>query len=373
MPFELPVFVPNQISDTLRALYGRGFQSPLNIALATALPLIALYTTIPALASGPPTKPKPYPSLDTLVTTKGSRITELKKRAQEIYPPDIHGHGHSIDLPKGRVKYWLIGPEDGKRVVLIHGLSIPSPIWKPVASRLAQAGFRVLLFDLYGRGYSEAPDSRTTPYNAELYVTQVALLMHAIGWRRARIVGLSMGGGITAAFASQFPWLVESNVGFIASAGVMEECMGSPTVFWFGSAMFQRLVHSRIGKLFTPLIPLPTASALSPSEKPVEDMKILFGLQSTLLPGYLAALASSIYVGPLRGLEGAFRRVGKLRDVKIQLIWGAKDAVVDYKYAAKIKSLIPHADLVTLEDAGHDLCLTHSDAVADALIKFLSS
>lgn len=81
------------------------------------------------------------------------------------------------------------------QVVLIHGISMPSLVWKRVATRLAKAGFRVLIYDLYGRGYSEAPDAQTTSYDADLYITQLALLMQAVGWRRARIVGLSMVSG----------------------------------------------------------------------------------------------------------------------------------------------------------------------------------
>ncbi|KAG8746990.1 hypothetical protein FRC10_002789 [Ceratobasidium sp. 414] len=374
MSFELPSFVPNQISETLRALYGRGFQSPLNVALATAIPLITLYTTIPILASGVPTKPKRYPSLDTLVVAQGSRLAKLKKRAHEVYPPDLLGQAHSVDLPKGRVKYWLSGPEEGKRVVLIHGLSMPSLIWKPVADQLAKTGFRVLVYDLYGRGYTEAPDARSTNYDAELYVTQLALLLQAVGWRKTRVVGLSMGGAIAAAFVSQFPWLVESNVAFIASVGVMEGSLVTPISYWFGSAAFQRLIHSSIGKLlYTPSPPPPTASALSSSEQLSKDLQTLVGLQTFILPGYTAAVAASVHVGPLRGLEKAFERVGKLKHMKVQLIWGTKDAIVSYKYAGKIKALIPHAELVTLDGAGHDLCVSHSDAVAEALIKFLRS
>jgi hypothetical protein len=116
MSFELPSFLPNQISETLRAISGRGFQSPLNVALATAIPLIALYTTLPALSSGVITKSKRYPSLETLVVAEGSHLAKLKKRAHEIYPADLYEHGHSVELPKGRVKYWLMGPEEGKRV-----------------------------------------------------------------------------------------------------------------------------------------------------------------------------------------------------------------------------------------------------------------
>ena len=43
--------------------------------------------------------------------------------------------------------------------------------------------------DLYGRGYSEAPQ---LTYSATLYVTQLALLMQHVGWDKANIVGISM-------------------------------------------------------------------------------------------------------------------------------------------------------------------------------------
>lgn len=50
----------------------------------------------------------------------------------------------------------------------------------------------MLNIDLYGRGYSDTPDPSTTPYTAELYTTQLALLMQKIGWEKANVVGLSM-------------------------------------------------------------------------------------------------------------------------------------------------------------------------------------
>jgi hypothetical protein len=43
--------------------------------------------------------------------------------------------------------------------------------------------------DLYGRGYTDAPD---TPYTAPLYTSQVALVMQHVGWTSARIAGISM-------------------------------------------------------------------------------------------------------------------------------------------------------------------------------------
>ena len=89
------------------------------------------------------------------------------------------------------------------QVVLIHGLSIPSIVWKDVVAVLTGKGYRVLVYgahpnpkrpfgrlililmhpcvlpDLYGRGYSDAP---ATTYDAALYATQLALLMQHVKW-----------------------------------------------------------------------------------------------------------------------------------------------------------------------------------------------
>lgn len=106
-----------------------------------------------------------------------------------------------------QTRYWLLGPENGKKVtpspspfpphsspsqiVLIHGLSIPSLVYKDVAPHLSKGGYRVLLYDLYGRGYSDAP-AHPTVYDTALYATQLALLMQHVGWEKAALVGVSM-------------------------------------------------------------------------------------------------------------------------------------------------------------------------------------
>ena len=77
--------------------------------------------------------------------------------------------------------------------------------------------------DLYGRGYSDAPQ---TTYDSTLYTTQLALLMQYLKWEKANIIGVSMGGAIAAAFTAQFPHLVDESVGLIASAGLMEVSHG---------------------------------------------------------------------------------------------------------------------------------------------------
>ncbi|KAH8108010.1 Alpha/Beta hydrolase protein [Cristinia sonorae] len=102
---------------------------------------------------------------------------------------------------------------------MIHGVSAPSLVFKHIVEELVKAGFRVLLYDIYGRGYSEAPKYTLS---TEDYATQLALLMQHIAWSSTYVVGLSMGGGIASAFVATFPHLVNSKIVLIASAGLLD-------------------------------------------------------------------------------------------------------------------------------------------------------
>jgi pimeloyl-ACP methyl ester carboxylesterase len=111
---------------------------------------------------------------------------------------------------------------------LINGLSVPALIYHRVVPLLTKSNYRVLLYDLYGRGYSDAPQ---TTYDAALYATQLALLMQHVRWDSARVVGLSMGGGIAAYFTSTFPWLVHDKIALLASTGLIQVCPVSRFLF----------------------------------------------------------------------------------------------------------------------------------------------
>ncbi|EUC64174.1 alpha/beta-hydrolase [Rhizoctonia solani AG-3 Rhs1AP] len=138
--------------------------------------------------------------------------------------------------------------------------------------------------------------------------------MQAIGWHKARLVGMSMGGGIATAFTAKLPWLVDSNVVLIGSAGIME--LGLTTCA-LGSAPVQRLRHSAIGKfLFTPRLSPAIPSELTHAEQERKKLKSFFKLQRVLLPGYDSALVSSVYFGPVTGLEKVFKQLGEMKDMK---------------------------------------------------------
>ncbi|RPD82604.1 hypothetical protein L226DRAFT_565165 [Lentinus tigrinus ALCF2SS1-7] len=162
---------------------------------------------------------------------------------RQIYPEDLFENGSYAPLLHGRV-------------VLIHGVSTPSVSWKAIGPYLAAKGFRVLIYDLFGKGYSEAPHM---PSDATLFVTQLALLMQYVRWEAAHIVGFSMGGGVAAAFTASLPHLVAGKTLLIASAGLIETG------------------------------PTPTSVSSKVALLQYQDLR---ELQSSELPGYKRSLAS---------------------------------------------------------------------------------
>ncbi|KAL4266217.1 AB hydrolase superfamily protein [Pleurotus pulmonarius] len=362
------------------------------------LPPILLTTYFLAAFPSPPEPLIIYPSLELLPKAHAS---------WDIYPEDFYQGGAYARFPYGKVRYWLIGPEDGKKVVLIHGLSIPAMIWKDVAPVLASRGYRVLLYDLYGRGYSDAP---STTYSAALYTAQLALLMQHIKWDKAHVVGVSMGGAIAAAFTSHFPHLVEDRVVLIACAGIMESSDLPRTAKFMSSPLVQTLTGSSIVRSYLqhlisskgntslmvsahvvteagtsgqqPLTGQGEAEATDSvkvfTAKEAGDGRIqeIVRIQSAHLPGYNAAVASSLRDGPIRGLTSAFAEGDAWSSKRVVLIHGTKDNTVPYKYAARIKETIERGvgernagavKVVTVEGGKHDLTVSHPKLVVDEI------
>lgn len=149
------------------------------------------------------------------------------------YPPVRFLPGvRDVDSPYGRIRIYEWGPEDASRkVVLLHGISTSSPSLASVAEKLVQGGCRVMLFDLFGRGWSGGPSD--LPYDNRLYATQIflALATSPVSWTgkdrsggrlRFSLVGYSLGGGLAADFTSWFPDLVQDLV-LIAPGGLVRE------------------------------------------------------------------------------------------------------------------------------------------------------
>ncbi|OAA78067.1 C6 and C2H2 transcription factor RegA-like protein [Akanthomyces lecanii RCEF 1005] len=166
---------------------------------------------------------------------------------QLVYQPDQFPGARDVETPYGSIRVYEFGPENGQKVVFVHGITTSCITLTYIANNLAERGCRVMLFDLFGRGYSDGVGD--IPHDARLYVTQMllALASSPLSWSgddSINVIGYSLGGGIAAHFAGTFPNMVKSLV-LLAPAGLIRaERFGRITKFIFSSGVIpERILH----------------------------------------------------------------------------------------------------------------------------------
>ncbi|KAJ3316242.1 hypothetical protein HDU76_001953 [Blyttiomyces sp. JEL0837] len=321
-------------------------------AVATGLGLYLLYRTIV------PKDDVPLGNLSHVKPKKGEKTL--------VYPPDFFGPGNLADLPTGKTHYFLLGPEQGPKLVLIHGISSGWAAMPSFVNTLASKGFRVLAYDLYGRGYSAAPGS---VYDENLYVAQLKGLLDSVGWEQSNVLGYSLGGGIAAAFAARYSNRV-NHLALVAPAGLMRSLPLAGRI----------LALPVIGKVFAHSIGRRALNATSgknhdPRTKHLPHMKHYMDVTSLVVlrhPGFMRAYLSTIKEGPIRNLDHRYEKIEKELGDRILCLWGTKDKVVSYsKDFPLFKRLVPSAHVVECHGAGHSIIAEHEEFVVSEVVKFI--
>jgi pimeloyl-ACP methyl ester carboxylesterase len=114
----------------------------------------------------------------------------------------------SAVLPNGlRAAYYDSGGSGGSfpehaAIVLLHGFCGSSAYWEKVTGELAELG-RLIVPDLRGHGRSSAPDDAV--YRMESFAEDLALLLQRLQIGRVCLLGHSLGGYVSLAFAERYP------------------------------------------------------------------------------------------------------------------------------------------------------------------------
>ena len=261
--------------------------------------------------------------------------------------------GGFAELPRGVTHFQWYGPPRRPVAVCIHGLTTPGFVWQGLARGLTVMGYRVLTYDLYGRGFSDRPRGRQ---DRAFFVQQLEdLLAHEGVDDDITVVGYSMGGAIAACFAATNPGRVRQmaliapagmgvNTGRLARFMTRTRVIGDWMMLAFYPTALRRGVRAERGLPGT----VPDIARLQTGELAYKRF-----VQSVL------ASLRGILGQSLHAEHAAIRAAG----IPVTAIWGAQDRVIPRSAVDTLSEWNPDTRHEVIEGAGHGLTYTHTEEI----------
>ena len=267
--------------------------------------------------------------------------------------------GDYARLSDGVTHYLWAGPRDGDVVAMLHGGTVPHWTWELHVRGLADAGFRVLLYDMYGRGYS---DRVSGPYDRALYARQLKDLLKALGVRQpVHLVSTSFGSAVSVHFAAQNPRLARK---LVLIAPVVNSVQ-NPTV--------ALLKLPFIGPVLLRLVGLGAfekrAQAFFAIGPDPERYSRLYSEQFTW-DGTERALLSILKTDALGDYRAEYRKAAE-DSRPVLIVRGSADTEITAEAIEQARQAMPEAEFVELAGIGHGAVLEAAPRINRMIIDFL--
>ncbi|MBK0380933.1 alpha/beta fold hydrolase [Mucilaginibacter segetis] len=259
--------------------------------------------------------------------------------------------GSYVELSHGVTHYELDGQDTGKVVVLLHGFSVPYYIWNGTFEHLVDAGFRVLRYDEYGRGYSDRPD---IVYNNDAYLDQLKELIAKLDLTApVSLVGVSFGGAVATDFTNKYPDMVDKVI------------LIDPVYDFTKPAMPELATEFK-----------ETFTADDRAKSQLEDFKyperhpdwVDEYLDQMQYKGFRHAIVSTQYHYKFNARQ-AYAELNS-KNKKVMLAWGREDTTVPFTYSDSVRSVLK-TEFLPVDDAKHLPYMAQPEIVNPALVTFL--
>lgn len=283
-------------------------------------------------------------------------ITELFRPTPNTLRLPSDDEGFIARLDQGRTYARWYGPRRGPVAVAVHGLSTPSQTWDRIAGELVDLGYRVLVYDLYGRGKSEAP---TEPQTMDFHIGQLeALLEHERLSEDLTVLGYSMGGQIATGFAARRPEALRQLV-LIAPAGM-------------AVANDEFLNYCRRTKGFGDWLYLAFAPVIfrkdlvrEPQAPEMRDIQY----EATQRRGYFPAMLSSLRHTIKTDMQREHEVIERA-DIPVLAVWGGKDDIIPEEARDMLDDWNAGVEHLVIPEAGHGVAYTHAPDIITAFKRF---
>lgn len=237
------------------------------------------------------------------------------------------------------------GDPSDPTLLLIHGFSSSTHVWKTVAPMFADRKFHVVAVDLVGFGYSDKP--AWFDYRIQSQARMIVRLMNLLGIGRATLVGSSYGGAVAAMAALDYPERIEKLV--LVSAVCNDEPKNHPLlrlaeIKGVGEVMTPFLVDSRAflkhrmrNSFSSTNFDLITEDRVDAVRRPLSNKD-----------GHNAVLQSA------RNWEaGQVEQDANLIEQPTLILWGEEDRVIPIRNGYTLHREILNSRFVVLRNCGH--------------------
>ena len=264
--------------------------------------------------------------------------------------------GSFTQLSDGVTHYELAGNDSSKVIVLIHGFSVPYYIWDSTFTALVNAGFRVLRYDAFGRGFSDRPDKLYDAafYRLQLFELLAKLQIHSV----YAIAGVSFGGAVAADFVRYNPGMVTKIILIDPVYPRFSQSTSAKNLMLFKMAMKPN--DQANGQL---------TDLQYPAKFPQWAAQYKVQMQ---YKGFRNALVSTLLnYAPEGTISDNYRAVDSLHK-PVLLIWGKEDSTVLYKFSDSLRQIL-HTRFFAVDGAAHLPQMEKASIVNDKIIAFLKS
>jgi pimeloyl-ACP methyl ester carboxylesterase len=276
-----------------------------------------------------------------------------KEATGEIGPTVHHGELEPEPVFGGQAYVVDLGPEDAPAVVLVHGVGDNAARdWDDLIPALLDT-HRVITFDLPGFGRSTKAN---VAYNPDSYVKFIKHVVDARLRRPFALIGHSMGGAISLAYAGTNPGDVERLI-IADAAGILHRHAFGEYVMRLGirgvpgwDAITSSTPGSAIGAALGGLVETFAHKVIRPYFRVEPDPSTLFELEAArrkILGGDPLKISGLFLVSKNFGPAIAGVSAAPL------IIWGTEDRIAPMRTGVMLRSMLPGSRLEALEGCGH--------------------
>jgi len=278
----------------------------------------------------------------------------------------IHGHRRAYRIAGDTA---LNRAPGRSTILLLHGIGDSSESWLPVMDELAKH-HRVIAPDFLGHGQSDKPRA---DYSAAAFANGMRDLLEVLDIERVTVVGHSLGGGIAAQFAYQYPAKVERLV-LVAAGGVDRDVSGLLRLATIpGSELFVPLLHTPPGRLMTQVgVNLLKLVGHDLGTDADELARVLGSLpEDGAFDAFTRTLRAVVdWRGQVVTLKG---RAYLCHHIPLAVMWGRKDGIIPVEHAELLAQALPLARVSIYDEAGHFPHHSDPDRFVSEILDFIDT